>query len=322
MIVIIGNTAWAGPGPAREESTIANDTPAQHMLKIYSDPVVTADSSNIIIPFSRAGNLILVQGKVDTTEGNFILDTGAPDLVLNLTYFRNYTPVYSADKDQGGITGSVTGAEKVAVEKFTLGGIKYFHLEADRINLGHLENSKGIKILGLLGMQLFKRFEMIVDYQKNLVYLHLIEKKEANVYQHEMLKDTSAYNTFPIDIMDDKVILHTEMAGKKLLFLIDFGAESNVLDSRLSDKIFENVVISKRVLLSGSGSQKTEALYGELKNMKIGHHELGTLPVLITNLEKMCFSYNACLDGMLGFDFLSLHKIGFNFVNHKMYIWK
>jgi hypothetical protein len=25
---------------------------------------------------------------------------------------------------------------------------------------------------------------------------------------------------------------------------------------------------------------------------------------------------------MLGFDFLSLHKIGFNFVTRKMYIWK
>jgi hypothetical protein len=36
----------------------------------------------------------------------------------------------------------------------------------------------------------------------------------------------------------------------------------------------------------------------------------------------MCDSYNNCLDGMLGFDFLSLHKIGFNFVNRKMYIWK
>jgi predicted aspartyl protease len=307
---------------ASMESPAFQITSDQPKIKIYSDPVITADSSNIIIPFSRAGNLILVQGKVDTTEGNFILDTGAPNLVLNLTYFRGYPSVYSADKDQGGITGSVAGVEKVAVEKFALGGIKYYHLEADRINLGHIENSKGVKILGLLGMQLFRRFEMIVDYQKNLIYLHLIDKKEAGTYRHEMLKDTSTYNTFPIDIMEDKIIVHSEIAGKKLLFLIDYGAESNVLDSRLSNKVFENVVINRRVLLSGSGSEKTEALSGELSHMKIGKQELGTLPVLITNLEKMCFSYNECLDGMLGFDFLSLHKIGFNFVTHKMYIWK
>ena len=47
------------------------------------------DSSSCIIPFSRAGNLIVVKAKADTIEGNFILDTGAPNLVLNIIYFRD-----------------------------------------------------------------------------------------------------------------------------------------------------------------------------------------------------------------------------------------
>ncbi len=48
------------------------------------------DSAVCTIPFTRAGNLILIQATVDTVQGNFILDTGAPNLVLNLTYFRKY----------------------------------------------------------------------------------------------------------------------------------------------------------------------------------------------------------------------------------------
>lgn len=56
----------------------------------YNDPVVTSDTPSCVIPFSRAGNLIVIRAKVDTTEGNFILDTGAPRLILNLTYFRHY----------------------------------------------------------------------------------------------------------------------------------------------------------------------------------------------------------------------------------------
>ena len=82
------------------------------------------------------------------------------------------------------------------------------------------------------------------------------------------------------------------------------------------------MIITRRVLLSGAGERKVEALYGDLKNMKIGSQELGSLPVLITNLANTCFAYNGCIDGILGFDFLSLHKIGFNFVKRKMYIWK
>src|SRR6185369_8472349 len=107
--------------------------------------------------------------------------------------------------------------------------------------------------------------------------------------------------------------------GKRLRFIIDTGAESNVLDSRLPNKIFDNVVISRRVLLKGSGDKKVDALYGDMKEMRIGNQNYSMLPVLITNLEKMCYSYDTCLDGILGFDFLSLHKIGFNFVTNKMY---
>jgi hypothetical protein len=239
-----------------------------------------------------------------------------------MTYFRSYPASSTANEESGGITGTVAGSTPTEVANLSFGPIKYFRVEADRINLGHIENSKGIKILGLLGMQLFKRFEMIIDYEKSLIHLHLIGRKEASSYKHEMLADTSAYNTFSINILENKLLTYGEMAGKKLTFIIDTGAESNVLDSKLPDKIFENVDITRRILLSGSGNTKIEALYGDMRNMKLGGREMGTLPVLVTNLEKMCFSFNQCIDGMLGFDFLSLHKIGFNFVNRKMYLWK
>jgi Aspartyl protease len=137
-----------------------------------------------------------------------------------------------------------------------------------------------------------------------------------------MLKDTAAYSTIPIDLTDNRIIARTEMSGKKLKLIVDSGAETNVLDSRLPDKIFEQIDISGRITLTGVGNKKVDALKGTLKNIRIGDQEIGTLPVLITNLEKTCFSYNGCVDGILGFDFLSLQKIGFNFVKRKMYIWR
>jgi len=303
-------------GAAYIDTTFKSDIPFEK----YSDPIVTSDTPSCIIPFNRVGNLIVIKAKCDTTEGNFILDTGAPKLILNMTYFRQYRS-HTEETESGGITGEISSSPTM-VENLSFGPIKYFRAEADRVNLGHIENSKGIKILGLLGMQLFKRFEMIIDYEKSLIYLHLINKKEASTYKSEMLKDETAYNTFPIKLMEDKLLTYGEIAGKKLTFIIDTGAESNVLDSRLPNKIFEQINITRRIMLAGSGSQKVEALYGDMKNMKLGDLAIATLPVLVTNLERMCFSYNQCLDGMLGFDFLSMHKIGFNFVTRKMYIWK
>jgi len=291
-------------------------------LPFEKDPVVKTDSANCIIPFSRAGNLIIIRAKVDTVEGNFILDTGAPGLVLNIPYFRNYTTIEQPEEIQGGLTGRVEDAGRVHIDSLGFGPVHYYKAEADRINLGHIENRKGIKIHGLLGMQLFKHFEMIIDYENNLIYLHHLSKKEDKNYRHPLLQDTAAYVETPINFIENKLITYVYSAGKKLSFVVDSGAESNLIDSRLPDKIMDNVIVNKRVFLSGTGSAKVEALSGSINTLKIGNCEVANLPVIVTNLEKLCFAYNRCLDGMLGFDFLSRQKIGFNFVKRKMYIWK
>ena len=288
---------------------------------ISIDPVISGDSSSCTIPFTRIGNLILIRAKADTTTGYFVLDTGAPGLVLNITYFRNYPA--SGTTEGGGITGSAAIGIRTAVDSLRLGTVRYSHVDADLINLGHIENSKGVRIFGLLGMELFMHFEMIIDYGASLIYLHLIGKKESVSYKSPQLKDSSTYSTIPFDIADKRIIVIVYLNGKKLKFIIDSGAETNVLDSRLPAKVFQQVEITRKVLLGGSGSQKIEALYGDIKGLRIGDRDITTLPILITSLQSMCDAYNtSCLDGMLGFDFLSLHKIGFNFVNHKMYIWK
>ena len=283
---------------------------------------ITADSSSFIIPFSRAGNLILVKATADTTEGNFILDTGCPHLVLNMTYFRHYASGHDQEGERGGMTGTISSVSQGLVRKFSFGTMDYYRVETDLVNLGHIENSRGIKILGLLGMQLLRQFEMIIDFEKSQIYFHKISRKEAYSYQHVMLKDSAAYHTIPVELTDDRLIIRTEIGGKKLRLIIDSGAESNILDSRLPNRVFENVAITGRILIAGAGNRKVEALQGNLQNFRIGEQDFGFLPIVVTNLEKTCFSYSGCVDGVLGFEFLSLQKIGFNFVKRKMYIWK
>jgi hypothetical protein len=171
-------------------------------------------------------------------------------------------------------------------------------------------------------MEIFRQCELIIDYEQSLIYLHRIGKKEAKTYRHAMLSDETIYKTLPIDLTDNRIYLTTSLAGKKLKFVVDCAAESNVLHSRLPNKILETVTITKKVKLMGANNKKVDALFGDLQKLTIGGEEISSLPVLITNLEYSCFSYSGCVDGVLGFDFLSLHKVGFNFIKRKMYIWK
>jgi len=60
------------------------------VIDALHNSLVQIDSSSCIIPFSLSGKIILVQGRADSMVGNLILDTGAPNFVLNSTYFRSY----------------------------------------------------------------------------------------------------------------------------------------------------------------------------------------------------------------------------------------
>ena len=295
----------------------------------YLDNVTAGDSasqsasgSSFTIPFSRAGNLLLIKGRADSTEGNFILDTGSPGLVLNITYFRHYNTRLAHDEETSTMTGSPSQVHKATIKQFSFGSVNYNSVKADLINLGHLENSKGIKILGLLGMEFLRKTELIIDYEKNLLHFHFPQSKDRAGFIQKQHADTSTYSVMPFELYDNRILVKTTIAGKKLNFIIDCGAEINILDSRLPDKLFENVSITGRTVLRGAGNARIEAVTGELQQMKLGDRQLYNLPVLITNLERTCFSYNGCVDGILGSDFLSLRKIGFNFVTRKLYLWK
>jgi hypothetical protein len=302
--------------------SIAHSSP-HGKQKSYSVSIQTifSDSSSSIIPFNKIGNLIVIQAQVDTVQGNFILDTGAPYLILNLTYFRDYPVTTAHDEEQTNVAGRTATVNKTTVGELSFGNMQFHRLNADLTNLGNIENAKGLRVLGLLGLELFKQCEMIIDFEKNLIYLHRIGRKESS-YQHEMLADTSLYRIYSIEITNGRMMTSTEVAGKKLKLVIDCAAESNILDSRLPDKIFENIAITRRVKLTGAGDKKVDALYGNLNTMKMGSQQVDNLPVVIFNLEYTCFSDDICVNGVLGFEFLSQHKIGFNFVKRKMYIWK
>lgn len=309
------------------KSSFANSLPVKHqslIRKIYfsGNRNSGSDSSSFDLPFKMAGNLIIIQAKVDSTEGNFILDSGCPGLVLNLTYFRDYPRSVESDDDTKGITGAIAGIEHTTIGELIFGSKKETDLKVDLVPLGHIENKKGIKIIGLIGMKFIEDGEFIIDYENSVIHFHKIGKFEEKTYLNKILCDTSKYNTINFDIFDGRIIVKSEIGGKQLKLIIDCAAETNVLNTKLPNNVFDNLSITGNIMLTGASNKKVEAVKGDIKDFKIGTKTISTMPFIVANLEKTCFSYGGCIDGVLGFDFLSLQKIGFNFVKHEMYIWK
>lgn len=282
------------------------------------------DTIGFSIPFSRAGNLIVVKAKVDSTQGNFIIDSGNPGLVLNQTYFRNYKTITDEDfgSESKGINGTVNNVEHIMISEFTFGKLQEHQLKADVLPLGHLENARNIKIIGLIGIKFFSSCEVIFDFENNQLAFTIINRKFSKTYKNKLIADTNLVKILPFTITDNRLIVQATIANKKLRFIIDCAAETNILHSKLPNIIFEKLNVLGKTILTGIGTNKIEALQGEIEDLTIGNKKLSNLPFIVTNLEKTCFSYLGCVDGVLGFDFLSLQKIGFNFTNNQMYIWQ
>jgi Aspartyl protease len=287
--------------------------------KYSPDPAPYADFKTLIVPIKRAGNLIIVEATVDSLEGNFVLDTGAPYLVLNATYFRDSPKM--EDQESGGINGASDGSFTTIVHNFKILDLQYSRLTADVTDLSPIENGRGIKILGLLGTRLFSKFAITIDLFRNVLYIQKLDK-DGNIPETEVIF-RDRFMTSPFRLMNDVMYLQGTVNDKTLWFAFDTGAETNLLDFDKSKKLKMDLQVISRSKVTGVGGSRLEVVYTKFDQLKIGDRVFMNNRVLLTNLEKMGKVYGYNIDGILGYDFFARGIFTINFVKKEfeMYIY-
>jgi hypothetical protein len=305
----------------------------KHNLSQSSDPIIiiqplpvsglssgdydwACDEDSITIPLLRAGRLFLIEATVDNEKGYLVFDTGASEIVLNKTYFRDYDAI--ANHSSGGITGSLTNVDKIAVEKLEICGLKFKDVIADVINLGHIENRRGVKILGLIGFGMIKDFEVVFNPSLGQLQLYKIDKKgeRVNTSSEKFVPDFKS----SFDFKNNILFLKTAFNGKNLRFCFDTGAETNVIDRYAPKNVLNCITITRRSTLSGAGSSTSEVLFGTMNGFPFGPNILNEMETIITNLDPLSEAYGTKIDGMLGYSFLSKGVICINFVKKEFAI--
>lgn len=284
-----------------------------------NDPAPYGDFQTLIVPIKRAGNLIIVEAQIDSLEGNFVMDTGAPYLVLNATYFRDAP--HLDDQQSEGINGEVDGSFTTIIHDFSILDLHYSRITADVTDLSAIENGRGIKILGLLGTRLFSKFAITVDITNNLLYIHKLDAKGNIPTEERVFKEP--YLKMPFKYLNDVIFLKGAVNDKTMWFVFDSGAETNLLDYRRSKKALSSMQIISRSKLTGVGGSSFEVLYARFDKLTLGDKDFMRNRVLVTNLEKMGKAYDHNIDGILGYDFFSRGVFTINFVKSEfeMYIY-
>lgn len=288
--------------------------------KIISiDPDPYGEFKSITVPIKRAGSLIIIEAQLDTLIGNFILDTGAPGLVLNETYFRDSPPIN--EQEAGGVNGMATHSFTTIVHNFSILDLHYDRLTADVTDLSAIENSKGIKVLGLLGTRLFSKLAITIDLFNNVLYIHKLDDKGEIMESERVFNKPDMKTAFKL--LNDVIFIKGSINDDELWFAFDTGAESNLLDYDNFKKLARRMRVISRSTINGIGGQGHENAYAVFDKLVIGNYLFKNNHILFTRLDQLGKAYNNTVDAILGHDFFARGIFTINFLKKEfeMYIY-
>lgn len=307
---------------------------------------VMGDFDTVVIPIKRADQLILIEAEIDGVKGDFIFDTGAPGLVLNASYYRQ--DAVARVRESVGIAGSSALVYETKVKKLQIKEMYFENMLIELTELGHIENKKGIKVLGLLGTALFQSLEWTIDLRAGQIIFCREGKKKIGDKVYDNHKDVNEDKKkienrenvkigdsdnaprknenqngirIPISYTNNAIFFNTKMKGKTLSFCFDTGAEMTVLDNYLPKSIMNEVNINRRINLIGTNGQKLEVFAGTVNQFSLASLKWEDLPVIISGLQGLSEAYNYQLDGIIGYDLLNKAKLKVNLSKREMWLY-
>lgn len=268
------------------------------------------------IPFQMAGKLIIIQARVDTIIGNFIIDTGCERLVLNQNYFnpKNGRRVLAA-----GNTGMVESAIVKKVDTLFIEQLKIPNVVAHIVDINHIEQSKKIKIIGILGYNVFEEFELFMDFQNKYIVLNRLDKKGQ--VMNRIMPVELPYDSIKFDLINHLIVIDGSVNKIPIRFTLDSGAEVNLIDRRVNRKILDSFSIIKRYALVGMGKEKVEVVAGTLNGVKCGNQLCAGMKTLLISIDEINKAIGVNVQGVLGFEFISERRLMINYKKQKLYFF-
>ncbi|MCB0665608.1 MAG: aspartyl protease family protein, partial [Saprospiraceae bacterium] len=293
----------------------AGDTNTKdYSASICFPQAIVSNINTVHIPFTLTGRLITIEAQVGDVGGNFFFDTGSERLILNRSY---YDPDVSAAIAGMGASGLVDEVESKRVDSIFIDHLSIEDLLAHVIDLSHIEQKKNIQLRGILGYNVFRDFEILVDYPARIITLSRLDNSGQPLENRQVWEQKSDSIHFYLD--HHLIVLRAEVAGKKLRFMLDTGAELNLLDRLVGRRVLRQFKILRRVNMSGVGKREVEVLAGLLSGFKCGAQEPEEMHTLLTSLDNLNESFRSSIQGVLGYEFLYDKRILINYKKEKLY---
>ncbi|MDA8693051.1 retropepsin-like domain-containing protein [Saprospiraceae bacterium] len=265
----------------------------------------TAMEYSYKIPFVKSDGLMYIEAQVDGEVGYLIFDTGTDALILNSDVRSDQVSFHT-------IGGEVSMSE-VKVEALSIGNFSFSNVDAYARDLSQLEGQPDIKLLGIIGAQLFSNELLHIDNDRNII----------QIYSRSFLSNfnSNGYVSSSLTIVDDILIVPISISGTEYNFILDSGASTSFIDENLIDNhsdLFIPTTKSCQIITSDTQSQQcniTKLSKVNLAQLSILDIELG-----ITDFKSMSTELDIQIHGILSLDQLPIKDVLIDFEASKVYI--
>jgi hypothetical protein len=169
---------------------------------------------SITLPFEMVSGVMLVQATVNGQQGKYILDTGAPELMV----FQEAQPPLEGEVIVNHINSQREGF-RLYIEQFQMADIQ----ASDFWGL-QVENPQWSQrnVLGLVGYDLIRDYTMIIDYPNRTIFL-------VNDQLDRLSDQWSIAETSRISLSGHFPIVKVRLDGRTYRFALDTGSEANFI---------------------------------------------------------------------------------------------
>ncbi|MFT4760774.1 MAG: putative aspartyl protease [Paraglaciecola sp.] len=260
--------------------------------------------------FELVGGMIFIEANVNGKVGNFILDTGAPGVILN------HKPVKKSENlVAGGINGTLEIGE-VAINKFEWGIINLSNFTGYALDISHLEESFDRKIAGLIGFDVLADFELLFDYEKREVQI-------LNARRNSLHKNNQPLQKISFQKQGHLPVIKAKIGKKTYRFGVDTGAEVNLLDkSILADFNHNLATLLPNESIQGLENNTQLVSVAQVHHTEVQSNDFPDMKYLFVDFSAVNHDRAERIDGLLGFPFLERSKVSINYKKQKIYIWE
>lgn len=268
------------------------------------------------LKIETCGKIILIPGEVDGVSGHFILDTGAPELILNKHYFSDHPKGHRKVMED---IDRQLECQMMQVRHFTMGNVFRDNFPATIADLQATEAALGREILGLLGHDVLKHFEVRIDYYAASITFCELDKQGRPLFRWQHHK---ADHEFQFRMEGHLPVIQGHLPEKEGLdFAVDSGATVNIMDRNFKNYLRKKSLRVRSIDFQCVRSTVKDAPYFVMPEMqlenayyiKFWRTSIGNFSGFRAN--KMYFH------AILGANFFQLGKITLNYQLRKIEIW-